>query len=114
MARLSVHAIPQATISSTIVFAGFQPINPNGLPEACFKLRITNASNQTIIISYDGENDNDVVLAGQFIEVTTPINTLPNSRGALFALGTIVSVRGIVGVGTIYLSGYYQNRNDLS
>lgn len=107
MSQLRVQAIPVQGISSTGLTASFQPLN-TGLEYACFTLRIINGGTTPVTISYNGEDDQDVILAGQTLQLPTPINTLPNSRGAQFAKGTIVYVRGSAGTsGSISLAGYY-------
>lgn len=108
MSQLIVKAIPATVLDSSTLFAGFQAINPTGLPNSCFILKVVNASNTTVIISYNQDDDNDVVLPDSVLQLPTPINTLPNSRGAQFEQGTIVWARGVAGIGNIYLIGYYQ------
>lgn len=109
MSQLRVKSIPLETLSSALMQAlVYTPINGSGLPFPCFKLRIINNSNQSITISYGSDTDNDIIPAGQALEVDTPINTLPNSRGAMFPKGTIIYARGTAGTGSVGVAGYYQ------
>ena len=104
-----VQAIPLTAVDSTALTDDYQPINVDGLPNPCFFLRITNGGTTAATISYDGTTDNEMVLAGSSFNLPTPINTLPSSRGAQWATGTVVYVKGSAGdSGSISLSGYYQ------
>ena len=107
MIQQSVQEIPLTSINSASLIGTYQAINPNGLPHSCFILRIINGGTTAITVSYDGTNDHDVVFADSILQIPTPINTLPNSRGGQFALGTIVYVKGTAGVGSIGLAGYF-------
>ncbi len=109
MAQLRVQAIPLTTLSSALMQPlTYTVVNGLGLPHACFKIRVINNSTQPITISIGGDTDTDIVPAATALDLTTPINTLPNSRGALFPAGTIIYARGTAGTGTIGVAGYYQ------
>lgn len=104
-----VQAIPLSSLDSTAITDEYQPINADGLPYPCFFMRIVNGGTKAITISYDGVHDNEQILAGDSFDFPTPLNTLPNSRGAQWAAGTIIYVTGSAGAsGVITLSGYYQ------
>lgn len=107
MAQNSVKAVPLSGFNSAAVLNNFQPINPGGFPESPFFVRINNASNSGIIISFDGVTDHDVVLANDFLDIPTQTNAQPGAWVALFPKYTVVFVRGVAGVGTIFLSAYY-------
>ncbi len=105
----SIAAIPLATFNSASVLAGYLPINgPTGLDQPCIILRINNASNAAITISYDGVTDQEYLAAGQVLNLEAQTNSLPQAKTCAFKKGTIVYVKGTAGVGTIVLSGYYQ------
>ena len=109
MAQNYLQAIEGETFNAATLTGTPQPINPNGLPEACNILRITNASTVAVAISYDGVTDNDAVLSNQVLTLNAQTNALPNGNVALFRKGTIVYVYGTAaGVGEIILAGYYQ------
>lgn len=108
MAQIRVKAIPLESFDSASLMATYQPINSDGLPEACFIVRIVNGGNTAVTISYDGIDDHDVLFAGSILELSTPINTRLTSQGALFSKGTIVYVKGTAGIGSIAVAGYYQ------
>ena len=74
---------------------------------ACFLIRIINATNQDISISYDGVTDHDYLIAGQTLQITSQTNSPHNVDCALFPIGTKVYAKGLAGAGTIYLTGYY-------
>lgn len=111
MAQLAVKAIELQSFDSASLLGTYQAINPNGLDQACFMIEIINGGTTAITISYDGTTDNDVVFANSIKQIATPINTIPNSRGALFKKGQIVWVKGTAGIGNIGLAGYYQLQN---
>ncbi len=103
-----IKAIPISVLDSAAVLAQYQPINPNGLPFPCTILRINNNSNQAIIISYDGVTDHEYVSSLQDLKIDAQANSQPNNQVSVFPKGLVVYIRGIAGMGTITLSGYYQ------
>lgn len=108
-AKNTVQAIPLTSIGSAALTANYQPINPNGLPEACFLIRIATTSSTTVTLSYDGVTDHEIVIFGDdAIVLPFQTNSRPNSNVALIAAGTVVYAKGTAGTGRIYLSGYYQ------
>lgn len=111
MAKSFVKAIPITFFNSAGLTGNLQAINPTGLDHNCFLLKILNGSNTTILISYDGTNDHDVIEPNEMLEVNLQSNSSPNGYVCQFRKGTIVYVEtpgGGAGVGIIYLMGYYQ------
>lgn len=94
--------------SNTLTAGTLRVINEDGLSGPCFMIRITNASNQSIVISYDGVTDHDVLLDDSVLEVNFQNNSRPGNQVALLPTGTKVWVKGTAGTGFIYLSGFYQ------
>lgn len=108
MAQNSVKPSQLTTIlSSTLILNTFQAINPDGFEQAPFFIRITNASTQPVIISYDGINDHEAVLSLDSFDFPSQANAQPNANAALFPKHTIVYARGTAGTGNISLSAYY-------
>lgn len=92
-----VYAIPGTTIA---IGAAYAPINPTGLPYACYMLRVINATNALVTISYDGVTDHDWVLTASFNQLWIDADTL-------FAKGLKVYAKG-AGAGSVYLAAYYK------
>lgn len=109
MAQLKIKEIPLTTFNSASLTGTYQAINPLGLPNPCFLLRIINGGTTSVNISYDGVTDHDVVFFASTLQLPGPINTLLNSNGALFPHGQIVYIRGTAGTGSIGVAGYYQS-----
>lgn len=109
MATNRVQAIPLKSIDSATFTGSYQAINPTGLSEACFMIRINNDSNRDLTLSYDGTTDHEYVLAGDFLQVDAQNNARPNNFTALFSKGLVVYVKASAGTGSVYLSGYYQD-----
>lgn len=107
MALKNKIAAIEVTSFDAALLAGYMPINPGGLTEACFLIRIINNSDEDIDISYDGITDHDFLPMGETLEISFQNNSQPNNNVALIAKGTIVYVAGSGGSGTIYLAGYY-------
>lgn len=108
MAQLRVRAIELEYIASSTLTGSYQAINPSGLPEACFLVELVNGSNQAVTISLDGTTDHLVVLQASTKNYPSPINTLSNSRGALWAKGQVFYAKGTAGTGDIAVCGLYQ------
>lgn len=102
-----VQAIPMTTFNSAGLGA-YQVMNVGGLSEPCFLIRIINDSNTDAIFSFDGINDNDVVVANTTSEYNFQTNSQPKNYIALMKQGTIYYIRGAAGVGNIYLVGFFQ------
>ena len=97
--------------SSGIVPGAWSAINAPGTTEACSIIRLINDSNQDMAVSYDGATYNDLVLAGDILQLGFQANSQPSSQVALFPKGTVVYVTKLVAAaasGTIYFTGYYQ------
>lgn len=102
-----IQAEPLQSLDIAAATGNYQPINPNGLEHACSILKLTNASNQEVIISYDGENDHDVLTPESYLLL--PLQT--NSVGDIgnFRKGLVVYAEAEAGgAGNLYLSAYYQ------
>jgi len=108
MAKNSIHAIPLETFLSSALLTAFQPINPLGLDQACFLIRIVNLGTTPIIISFDGANDNEQLKTLDTLELYGGEgSSSPQGNCALWAKGQIIYARGTAGTGNITLSGYY-------
>ena len=84
---------------------GYLPINPLGIDEPCCILRIINNSTADVTVSFDGVNNNDVVVSGDTLQLYAPILVYDRAD---FKKGTVIYLKGAgVGVGYVYLSGYY-------
>ena len=106
----SIKAVALSSFSSASVSGSYQAIS-TALPNACGILRIMNASNQDITISYNGSTDHEVVLANSTLEVDSQKLAPYNSAFANFKIGTVVYAKGTAGTGTIYVSAYYISAN---
>lgn len=96
---------PAAFLPINIDFGG----NPRAtLTEACFLIRVINASNVEVFISYDGVNYHDHVPAGLAIQLPFQNNSSPNNYVAIMPKNSMIYVRGNVGIGFIAVAGYYQ------
>jgi hypothetical protein len=109
-----VKAIPASQAAYGVIQGTFNPINPAGLPQACFLLRVINGTNEPIDISYDDVDQHDYLPAGQTLNLNAQTNSQPQNQAALVPIGTIVYIRYSVGApssGDVYLAGYYQPNN---
>jgi hypothetical protein len=80
------------------------------LSEACFYLKFLNQSTNTIVISFDGINPHDVVLANGVSEISGQTNAAYSSRIANFRKNLPIYVVSETNtVGDFFVVGYYQN-----
>jgi hypothetical protein len=109
MAQNKVKAIPMTSINSDTFTGDYQPINsPNGLPNACFEIKIVNNSTKDVTVSYDGVTDHDYIPTVSGSRSVFQENASPASFVANMAQGTIVYVKATeAGTGFVYLTGYY-------
>lgn len=107
MAQNRVVALIRTTLAGSALTSSYQAINASGLDGACFQITITNTTNGAIDISYDGTNTHDIVVGSSSITIMAQANAQPTGWTALFQKGLVVYVKGSMGSGNIYLTGYY-------
>ena len=80
------------------------------LTNACFRIKIINASNILVWISYDSVNLHDAVPVEQSLELNTQQCSSPTNNVAWMSKGTVIYLFGdpTTAVGNIYLCGHYQ------
>jgi len=108
----SIQNIPALTFNSAALDPlDYAPLNVDGLPDACFEITISNLATTQIIYSFDGINDHGYIAPQGILRLRGGNGaSQPNNSSALWAKGTVLSVRGTAGVGNIVLSGLYQNQ----
>jgi len=110
-AKNSVHAIEMVSIN-VADFTGWDDYIElsDGLPQACFILRLINDSDTDAIASYDGVNAHDYSMAGEDIQITVPNSQVDRAN---FQKGAPVYLAGLAqGTGRIYLVGYYRDQSN--
>ena len=63
--------------------------------------------NTDVFISFDGVIDHMFISAGNTITEYYQIASTPNNNVSKLKKNTTVYVRGVAGVGLVYVSGYY-------
>lgn len=104
----TMQAITMTSIDSANFTGSYQVINNLGLTQACSIIRIINASNKDVTISYDGTTDHDYVSAGSVLQLPFQSNAQATNLVAIFPIGKKVYVKGSAGIGLVYLAGYFQ------
>lgn len=107
MSQNYIKVIPLTSIDSATFTGAYQVINAAGLPEACSIIRIINASNKAITISFGGVIDHEYLPASTILQLPFQSNSSPSGQVAQLKQGTKVYVKGASGTGLVYLSGYY-------
>jgi hypothetical protein len=104
-----IHAIPMATLDgNSLNINSWVRINPTGLLQPCFIIRIINDTDQDISISYDGVNAHDFIQAGATLELSPNPQMHSNNNTSLFHRDLIVYALGATTAnGNVYLSGYF-------
>lgn len=105
----TVQAVPGSSLdSSTFDGVTYQTFR-HPLPHPCIIMRLLNASNSDVTVSYDGgATAHDFILGGDTLQLDFTTNKGPNNFSAYIAQGTTVSVVGPMGAGSLYLVAYYQ------
>jgi len=103
----AVLPIPLSSMLSSEVPVDYDTaINPDGLPESCQILRLTNDTSNDVTVSGDGLIDHEYLRAG----TSLLIYAMYVKERAAFMKGGKIYLRGTAGQsGSIYLSGYYQS-----
>ncbi len=108
-AKNTMKAIPLTSIDSATFLGAYLQIG-TGLPVPCSLLMIINDSTVAITISYDGVTDNDYLVTKTQREINAQSNALPPGYTALFPAGMPIWVKGVAGVGLVYVVGYYTSQ----
>lgn len=106
MAINKVQAIDMYSKDSSTLTGGYDEFVA-GLDEACFMVRIINASNKQVTVSYEKNHDHDVVPASSTALLMFQTNAQPRGNIALMPKGQKIWLSGAAGTGYIYLAGYY-------
>ena len=69
-----VCAVPVISRNLSTITDHFLPINPLGLPKACYYLKIANDSNYPVAISYGDDQFHDFIQSGHYLEIDTGMN----------------------------------------
>lgn len=104
----AIKAITALQIDSATLTGGYDQFAAAGIPEACQIIRVINASNVDVGLSYDGITTHEFVGAGASIQLYFQTNSRPGNKIACLAKGSNVCLIGAAGVGPIYFIGYYQ------
>ena len=109
MPKNTVKAIPLGVFDAANLTAAYQAIYPGGLPHAISLLHIVNRSNVDFFLSYDGIIDNAYISVDGEYFLPFQMNSQPNNQVMQVPAGTMLSIKQVTaaGVGTIYISGYY-------
>jgi len=85
--------------------------DPYPLPEACFFIRITNACNNAVLVSFNNLGLHLYIPSGEHREINFQTNASPSNYVSLLKKGTLLSAGGATDEGGyIYLAGYYNER----
>lgn len=108
MAGTTIQAIQLRTFLTAGLTPAYQPIYAGGLDQACFYLKINNASDAVLIISYDGVTDHDSILPQSTFQLSGNQSAQSINKFGLWQKTQIIYVRSATApVGSIFLSGYY-------
>lgn len=97
----------QSVDSSGLNIGGYTSFD-DPIEGALFNIRIANASDTSVFLSYDGNNDHEFIPANTQMQINFQSNNCPDNGVAKLRKGTIIYLRGNAGTGFIHLSGYYQ------
>ncbi len=107
--RNFVLPLPLSNIDSATFTGSYQLLSgAAGITNPAFLIRIVNASNIGVTVSYDGTNDHDFIPANSSIQLNFQTNNQPNNHNSLLQQFTKIYVKAAAGIGLVYLSGWYQ------
>lgn len=94
--------------TTTTLTGNYQLVEVGGLEEACVMVNFINDSANTILVSYDGANDHDVILPHESCRYGNQTNNTPAARLALFAKGQQFWIKSDTSsAGDLYITGFY-------
>jgi len=104
-----LYPIELVYFDATTLTNAYQCINDDGIERPCNILRFISTSDVAIMISYDGINDHDVIRRLTAVDINAQLNKQPNGFVSLFAKGTKIYVKYILGAaksGYLRITGY--------
>lgn len=102
-----IKAMPLISVNANTFDGAYHSIGK--LPHPCSVIRFNNKTNKDITISFDGVIDNEYLISGESLTIPSQLNAQPTNNRALFPSGTSIFIKGDVGAGFVYISGYYQS-----
>jgi hypothetical protein len=103
--------IPRAVFNTASLTGSYQALNGSGFSHEIKMLKIYNAGNVGIDISYDGVNDHDYYPAGSTFILDLQTNHATESNSSCGELrgrqGQIIYGKGSAGAGNLYIIGYF-------
>ena len=97
----------QSLDSSTITLGAYYAVNAAGIEGALSSITINNASNTDIYIGMGKKEDHFYLQAGKILPVSFQSGATPPNYVSKLPKNTIIYVRGLAGLGNIYVSGLY-------
>ena len=109
MAQNRVKAIKLISFPAASLDGSYHAMNATGIEGSCFLINITSTSTTPVTISYDGGiTDHEILPGSGYTRVLNfQTNAQPSGYTALMPKGQIFYINGTIGVGTIWISGYY-------
>jgi len=107
MAQNSVKAIDLTIVDSAVIPGAYAVAADVVIEKALFYIRIVNDATTAITISYNGIDDHEYIAPNSFFELNAQANSQPNNQVCLFSINSTVFIKGVAGVGSISISGYY-------
>jgi len=107
MAQNSVKAIDLTIVNSAVIPGAYAAAADVVIEKALFYIRIVNDATTAITISYNGIDDHEYIAPNSFFELNAQANSQPNNQVCLFSVNSTVFIKGVAGVGSISISGYY-------
>ena len=108
--KIILQAIPLTTYDTSGLSGTYAAMNGSGTEECLKILKMYNASDEDVTISYDGSVDHDYLQAGGtlILDIQTN-NDVTSNGGGRWCIGKsqILYGKGSAGTGNLYIVGYY-------
>ena len=107
-----ITSIPIKTFSHTDVTMGFKVINPEGFPGALNYIKIENAMNVPVIISYDGQYGHEYIKNLSYIDLNVQQCCSQSNKRSLMKNKTKLYIKAVTNLpkaGIVVISGFYQH-----
>ena len=106
-----LYPLPFSIFEAGTLSNAYQLVTITPFAEPCNLIRLVNNSDVAVMISYDGVNDHDAILADRAVTINAQLNKRPTCPHTKFTRGTNVYVKQILGPGKrgfLRVIGYYQ------
>jgi hypothetical protein len=95
------------SIASSTLTSSYQALNSANLAGSPVILRLVNSTTETVLISFDGTNDNEALVESETVTLNAGMVKTVTAAPIAFTKNLRIYAKGTAGTGNFYVSYYY-------